>query len=606
MSAIAGIIGVKTESSVLEGMLTTMQRRGPDARGIYQHEDCTLLHTQLKVIDDQTGKQPMTYSWEGEDYVIIYDGELYNTQELRNELSAYGHVFATRTDTEVVLHSYVRWGDGCLEKLNGIFAFAVWHCKEQRLFLARDRIGVKPLFYSNAGWGFCFASEIKTILSHPAINAQLDRNGIAQIFLLGPGRIPGSGILRGIDELKPGCYGEYSNGSWSWKRYWRLTDAPHEDSFEKTAEIVRFLVSDAVKRQMVADVPLGTFLSGGLDSSIVSAVAAQEYARAGKCLSTFSVSYLDHEKYFQPGRFQPNSDDMYIDIMQKYIGSQHHTTILSPEDLTEVIDAATRARDLPGMGDVDFSLFAFGSHVASKVKVAISGECADEIFGGYPWYRDPDIRVKEGFPWAQNTSYRASFIQPEYLNQLDPQEYVMDHYRTTIHDSDILPGTARLDRRMKEMVNLNFDWFMQTLLDRNDRMSMYCGLEVRVPFCDYRIAEYLYCVPWRYKDHNGREKGLLRYAMDGLLPQEVLYRKKSPFPKTYDPRYADLVTQMLRGVMNDPSSPILQIANKSALIQLMETELEWPWYGQLMKRPQTIAYMLQINRWMQMYNIEVI
>ena len=182
----------------------------------------------------------------------------------------------------------------------------------------------------------------------------------------------------------------------------------------------------------------------------------------------------------------------------------------------------------------------------------------------------------------------------------------MDHYRTTIHDSDILPGTARLDRRMKEMVNLNFDWFMQTLLDRNDRMSMYCGLEVRVPFCDYRIAEYLYCVPWRYKDHNGREKGLLRYAMEGLLPQEVLYRKKSPFPKTYDPRYADLVTLMLRGVMNDPSSPILQIVNKSALIQLMETELEWPWYGQLMKRPQTIAYMLQINRWMQMYNIEVV
>ena len=606
MSAIAGVIGIETPQGVAKAMLATMKKRGPDGQGIYQREDCMLLHTRLAIIDLEGGKQPMRCSWGGEDYVIIYNGELYNTQELRRELQAMGHAFETASDTEVVLHAYAQWAEQCLEKFNGIFAFAIWHSKARRLFLARDRIGVKPLFYTHAKWGFCFASEIKTILAHPSAKPQLDWEGVTQILLLGPGRIPGSGVFRNISELMPGCYGVYDEGKWSWRRYWRLKDAPHEDCFEETAEKVRCLVTDAIKRQLVSDVPVGTFLSGGLDSSIICAIAAEKFAQVGKTLHTFSVSYQDHEKYFQPGKFQPNSDDIYIDIMRRYIKSCHHTTVLSPENLVEAIDQSTLARDLPGMGDVDFSLYAFGGDVSQTVKVAVSGECADEIFGGYPWYRDPDIRAREGFPWAQNASYRASYIQPEFLQHLDPLEYVMDHYRTTIHNSDIIPGTNRIERRMKEMVNLHFDWFMQTLLDRNDRMSAYSGIEARVPFCDYRIAEYLYRVPWEFKDHDHREKGLLRYAMEGLLPHEILHRKKSPFPKTHDPQYSDLVSQLLRSVIDDPSSPILQIVNKNALIDLLSAEFNCPWYGQLMQRPQTIAYMLQINRWMQLYQVEII
>jgi asparagine synthase (glutamine-hydrolysing) len=254
------------------------------------------------------------------------------------------------------------------------------------------------------------------------------------------------------------------------------------------------------------------------------------------------------------------------------------------------------------MADVDFSLLAFCGRIREDVKVALSGECADEIFGGYPWYRDPQVRSYVGFPWAQNTDYRASFLHPRYRN-VDAEAFVLDHYLGTVGGADILPGTDPAERRMKEMVNLNQQWFMQTLLDRKDRMSMYHGLEVRVPFCDHRIAEYLYGVPWEFKDHEGREKGLLRAAMEGILPQEVLWRKKSPYPKTWDPRYLSLVSNALKDVIADPNAPLLQVVSREALERLLHAEFTWPWYGQLMKLPQTVAYFLQMDFWLRHYEI---
>ena len=356
---------------------------------------------------------------------------------------------------------------------------------------------------------------------------------------------------------------------------------------------------------MVSDVPIGTFLSGGLDSSLISAIASKEMADRGEQLKTFSVDYKNSNLHFVPGKFQPSSDNVYIQIMQKYLDTDHQWTVLTPDDLIEVLEESTFARDLPGMADVDFSLTAFCKRIRQKVKVALSGECADEIFGGYPWYRDPEVRTLDGFPWAQNTMHRASFLQSWVKEKVEPAGFVSDHYQRTINESDVLPGTDPLERRMKQMVNLNFRWFMQTLLDRKDRMSMNCGLEVRVPFCDYRIAEYLYGVPWEFKDYQGREKGLLRFAMSDMLPNEILHRKKSPYPKTYDPKYMTLVSQRLTDLMADKNAPIFQFVRKEALMDLLECEYAWPWYGQLMKVPQTIAYMLQIDCWMRHYKVQL-
>ena len=604
MCGIAGMIGPAADGSVYENILKTMTRRGPDGHGMYKKDACVLLHARLAVIDPEGGKQPMILDWQGERFVLIYNGELYNTRQLRRELERCGHSFRGHSDTEVVLHAYAQWGSDCLYRLNGIFALAVWEENTKQLFLARDRIGVKPLFYSETPEGLVFGSEIKTVLACPWVKPVLDREGAAQILLLGPGRMPGSGVFHGIRELEPGCAACYQAGKLKVTRYWKLTDREHNQTFDETVESVRYLVEDAIKRQMVSDVPLGTFLSGGLDSSIITAVCARERAEEGEKLDTFSVDYEGNDRNFVPGKFQPNSDTEYIRLMAGHLGTDHHWTVLTPEDLTDSLKEATVARDLPGMADVDFSLFAFCRQVRKEVTVVLSGECADEIFGGYPWYRDPEVRASDGFPWAQNTLQREALMAPNLRSQMNPAEYIHHQYLQTCQESDILPESDPEDRRMKEMVNLNFRWFMQTLLDRKDRMSMYHSLEVRVPFCDYRIAEYLYAVPWRYKDHGGVEKGLLRTAVKGLVPDEILWRKKSPYPKTFDPRYRELIAYRLRLLLEDAHAPVWYLVDRNQARELLISEHLWPWYGQLMKGPQTMAYLLQIDFWLRHYGIQ--
>lgn len=608
MCGIAGIIdwqgGTNQREAALK-MQATLRRRGPDQEGLYADGPASLAHTRLSVVDLEHGRQPMRLTHAGETYILLYNGELYNTEELRRELRGLGHAFEGHSDTEVLLHAYAQWHEDCVTRFNGIFAFAVWEPGRKRLFIARDRIGVKPFFYCRQGGCFRFASELKALLAHPGMRAHIDGQAVAELMFIGPGRTPGYGVFSGIEELPPaGCGFLDAEGLRCW-RYWSLEDREHTDSFEQTVETVRGLVTDAIQRQLVSDVPVGTFLSGGLDSSILSAVADRHFQGAGQRLQTFSVDYRDNDRYFHASKFQPNSDRPYIERMNAHLKAAHHDVVLETPELVEALFEAVDARDLPGMADVDASLLLFCRAVKRHVTVALSGECADEIFGGYPWYRDPEIRAREGFPWAQSTQYRAGFVREEFLRDFPAQEYVDARYQATLAAASILPQTAPEERRMRQMMRLNLDWFMQTLLDRKDRMSMYSGLEVRVPFCDYRIAEYLYAVPWEMKDFQGKEKGLLRTAMAGLLPEEVLWRKKSPYPKTHHPAYLRAVRERLRDLLADPNAPVLQIARKDALEKLLTTETQTPWYGQLMTTPQTIAYFLQMDYWMRKYNIAV-
>lgn len=611
MCAIAGQIGFEGQlqennGQLYRNMLETMGHRGPDQRGIYTDDQAALLHARLSVVDLTGGRQPMALFWAGEDYILIYNGELYNTEEVRRELSNLGHSFSSHSDTLVLLHAYAEWGEGCLEKLNGIFAFAVWEKRARRLFLARDRVGVKPLFFCRNAAGLLFASEIKTLLCHPAVQPEIDRKGLAEILLIGPGRTPGCGVFRGIEEVKPGFCGYYTPEGLRLHPYWQLTEEEHLESFADTVAHVRFLVKDSIQRQLISDVPVCTFLSGGLDSSLISALADERLAAQGKELHTFSVDYAENEKYFTAGKFQPERDERYIGIMNQALRAQHHRVVLQSEELADALYDAVDARDLPGMADVDASLLLLCREMKKTATVGLSGECADELFGGYPWYRDPDIRARQGFPWAQSTVWRASFLREDILRGLFPEEYVAKRYEDTVSLAHPLPSDAPIDRRMREMFQLNFHWFMQTLLDRKDRMSMACGFEVRVPFCDHRLAQYLYNVPWKFKDYKDHEKGLLRQAMEGVLPEAVLWRKKSPYPKTHHPAYLKIVSQRLRDVLSDPQSPLLQVASREALTGLLTAERAIPWYGQLMTVPQTIAYMLQIDYWLRRYQIRLV
>lgn len=590
----------------LKRMQAVLSNRGPDQQGMYQDTHCAMAHTRLAVIDVERGKQPMTRQTATETYTLVYNGELYNTPELREELQKEGAVFTTHCDTEVVLQAYLHWGAACTERFNGIFAFAVWEQQAQRLFLARDRIGVKPLFYAEIPGGLVFASEIKALLQHPAVPHTIDKHGIAQILLLGPGRSASCGVFQTIKEVKRAHCGYATETGISLAPYWKLQAKPHTDNMEQTIEQVRELVKDAATRQMVSDVPIGTFLSGGLDSSLLSSLANQVLKKRGEVLHTFSVDYKDNDRYFQKSHFQPNSDPDYIRAMMDYLQCQHHWTVLDTPQLAAALIPAMQARDLPGMVDVDSSLYLFCGAIKEQVTVALSGECADELFGGYPWYRDPNIRERDGFPWAQSTDYRMQFLREEFAEQIDGAAFVSQAYQETIQQADTLPEDSPLERRMRQMMLLNLDWFMQTLLDRKDRMSMANALEVRVPFCDYRIAEYLYNVPWEMKEYKGYEKGLLRAAMQDYLPEKVLWRKKSPYPKTHNPNYLQAVRAMLAAILQDPKAPLFQLVKREAIEQLLLQPSGVQWYGQLMAYPQTIAYFVQMNAWLQAYDVKIV
>ncbi len=609
MCGIAGVIDYKNpidpQDKTYREMKDTLTNRGPDDEGMYFSRHSGLFHKRLSVVDPLLSRQPMTLHYKDETYTIVYNGELYNTAELKKHLSDCGFIFKTTGDTEVVLTAYMAYKEKCLNLFNGIFAFAVWHEKEEKLFFARDMMGVKPFFYSLSDSFFSFASSVPALLKHPAIPKTISASSVAEIMLLGPGRTPGGAVFTHIKELPRGCWGTFSSAGFKCEEYFTLTDTPHPYSFEETADKVKYLVTDSITRQTVSDVKLGCFLSGGLDSSIISAVVSDLYKSQGKTLDTFSVAYKDNNKHFKASHFQPDSDEKYIEMMVKHTGTNHHEIILDTNDIISALYPVVDEKGLPSMADVDSSLLAFCKEIKKSVTVALSGECADEIFGGYPWFRDKDIREKQGFPWAQNTAYRKEFISPSLLEKI-PKNYVDEKYRLALKDVSLLPNLPPTEKRMREMFVLNIDHFMQTLLMRKDACSMASSLEVRVPFCDRRITELLYSTPWEFKDYKGREKGLLRYAVRDILPPEVLWRKKSPYPKTHNPNYLSALREIFSTILSDKDNPIWDIVNIEKAATLLYEENSLPWYGQLMTTPQTIAYFIQLEYWIRKFNVNLI
>ena len=608
-----GIIGwmnwernLEKEGAILENMVGTMAARGPDASGIYLSPHAALGHRRLSVVDPQNGAQPMIRHKGDYDCVITYNGELYNTLELRRELESKGHIFQTNCDTEVLLVAYMEWGTSCVERCNGIFAFAIWDEAKQILFLARDRIGVKPLFYTLGSSGFLFGSELKALLAHPGIKPQVDREGLAEIFMIGPARTPGQGIFRGIAELKPGHSMVYSRKGIEIDQYWSLKSMPHRDDFDTTVSKVRELLEDIVKRQLVADVPVCTLLSGGLDSSALTALACRSYPGD---IHTYSVDYLDNDRYFTASTFQPNDDAPWVRRVSDFFGTTHHNIILDTPELAGSLPAAMIARDLPGMADIDTSLYLFCREIKKGATVALSGECADEVFGGYPWfYRDEMIHAKT-FPWAPKSDVRMEWLAPGLIDEINPLRYAQERYYQALGEVPALEGEDFQSARMREIFYLTLTRWMPTLLDRKDRMSMAFGLEVRVPFCDHRLVEYVWNVPWHMKNYQSREKGLLRHALTGILPDDVLWRRKSPYPKTHNPSYLNAVRHWILQILDDSSSPLLNVINVEKVRSLAQGEdniTHVPWFGQLMSRPQLFAYLIQADTWLRQYQVEIV
>ncbi len=592
---------INNSDEIISRMSLTLSRRGPDQIGQWQDNNAVLLHRRLSVVDLSNGRQPMYRSYGDKEYIITYNGELYNTEDLRNSLILLGYKFTEKSDTEVLLTSYIEWGENCVDRLNGIYAFVIYDKSNKKLFMARDRAGVKPLFYAFLNNTILFGSEIKTILANPYIAPEINKESIAEVFLIGPGRTMGKTPFSNIFELCPGECATFNEDGLKKRQYWKLSAQAHTDSFEETAEKLRYLICDSIKRQLVSDVPLCSFLSGGLDSSIITAVASKNFGN--ETLNTYSVDYTDNDKYFSATAFQPNSDSDYISLVSESAGTNHHTVYINNIDLAKALKDATIARDLPCMADVDSSLLLFCREVKKTNTVALSGECADEIFGGYPWFRNEKVLWKEDFPWSGNVPLKAQFIKQGLLD-FDPYDYVHQKYLDTVNSVDYLTTDSKMDRRIREITLLNVNWFMQGLLDRKDRMSMYSGLEVRVPFCDHRILEYAYNIPWEFKNYQSREKGLVREAFSYILPDEIIWRKKSPYPKTHNPIYLGEVKKMFLEILEDKNAPIRNFANLSMLEEFARTDgamFDVPWYGQLMNTPQIYAYLYSINYWLKTY-----
>ncbi|WP_037577702.1 asparagine synthase (glutamine-hydrolyzing) [Phaeacidiphilus oryzae] len=624
MCGIAGWVGYASDHTaptqtgsargVIDEMTETMACRGPDASGVWLDRHVALGHRRLAVIDLDGGRQPMTVEADGRTVLATtYSGEIYNYRELRAELAALGHRFRTASDTEVCLHAYLEWGEAFTERLNGMYAFALWDPRSEELLLVRDRMGIKPLYYLPTQDGVLFGSEPKAILAHPDVKAVVDSEGLAE--LLSFTKTPGHGVYRGMRELKPGHTLRVRRGQLTERRYWGLESTEHTDSRERTVAHVRELLDDIVARQLIADVPLCTLLSGGLDSSVITALAARGLASEGNGpVRSFSVDFVGQTENFRPDALRGTPDGPYAHALAEHVAADHSDIVLSVEDLMDRRHRAAvlRARDLPiGLGEADTSLYLLFRAIRRQTTVALSGESADEVFGGYAWFHDPEAVRSDTFPWLHairggfgghvepdgtRPLPREGLFAPGLLSSLDLAGYQDARYREALAEVPRLPGETGLAARMREIGYLHLTRFVQILLDRKDRTSMATGLEVRVPFCDHRLVQYVFNTPWELKTFDGREKSLLRAAARDVLPDSVAERVKSPYPSTQDPRFGEAVREELRDTLADRSAPVRELLDVPAAERAVA---ELP--GELLRNAGELV--LGMNEWLRTYDV---
>jgi asparagine synthase (glutamine-hydrolysing) len=604
-----GIVGwvdfarsLPSERAAAEAMTATMTCRGPDAGGVWASEHALIGHRRLAVVDLPGGVQPMSDSGT----VLTFSGEIYNFRELRSELEGYGHAFLTRSDTEVLLRAWLQWGEDCLPRLNGMFAFAIWDGTREELFLARDRLGVKPLCFARTPDGVLFGSEPKAVLAHPGFRAELDADGIAELLAPIGTRTPGHGIYRGLSEVRPGYLVRVSRAGLTSRAYWELGAWPHADDEAATVSRVRELLTDIVDRQLVADVPLCTLLSGGLDSSALTALAARALERDGRGqLDTFSVDFPRSQDGFQPDRFRPSHDEPFAQQVARHTGTRHSTIMLDAAELTAAAHLPRRAHDLPVAGDMYTSMYLLFRGLRERSTVALSGESADEVFGGYAWYHNPAMLAAPTFPWVAGSW--APVLRPEVDAAVRLDERAAQRYADAQAEVPRLPGEDAAGQRIREVLYHGLTRWLPLLLDRKDRLSMAVGLEVRVPFCDHRLVEYVFNVPWSLKQVGGIEKGLLRRAAADLLPPEIVARRKSIYPASADPAYAHAVQDQMRDLLSQPGAPLFEILEHGKLATAFTADPALPGLMGIQPSPWApAAFLLDVNAWLTEYHVELV
>jgi len=567
-----------------------------------------LVDNEQGFIDVLSNEETKVYKYNGKTYVITYDGEIYNKDEIRNSLLARGNYLDSDSEEEIVLKSYITWKDGCLEKFEGVFSLGIWEVESRKLFLARDPIGAKSLFYSILNNGIVFANHIKYLLKDNTVKPEITYEGITELLLLGPSRRGTSAILKNILQLEPGNYLECYNDNLKITKYAGFEAYENKEEFESVVDNIRDIVMDSVLKQYSGENEVCTLLSGGLDSSIVTAVVADAVKHKGERLKTFSVDYEGNDVYFKSNDFQPNPDGEWINKMVEFLDAEHTTMKLSNEALADNLRQAMLLRGFPGMGDIDTSLMLFCKGISKYAKVGLGGECADEVFGGYPWFHKKELSDSNFFPWIRSIEERKEYINNEITENFDVVRFAREIYSEELAKVPKLYSDTEEEKKIREVGYLTYRWFLPVLLERQDKMTRISEFKIRAPFCNFRLMKYVYNVPWEYRIHGNMEKGLLRYAFKDLLPEEVTYRKKSPYPKTYNPGYTSLIVNQFTNIIKDNNSPILEILDRDNVMKLTENsdEIIRPWFGQLMKGPQVMAFFIQVNEWLKEYKIKIV
>ncbi|MBD2255422.1 asparagine synthase (glutamine-hydrolyzing) [Nostoc parmelioides FACHB-3921] len=608
-----GIIGwvsfmrqLNEHRNVLEAMTQTQFLRGPDAGGIWIDGHAGLGHRRLSILDLEGGMQPMTAATSEGDVALSYSGEAYNFQELREELVARGQSFHTRSDTEVVLRGYLEWGEGIASRLNGMFAFAIWDTRLERLVLIRDRMGIKPLYYYPTEDGVLFGSEPKAILANPLAQKVVDLDGFRELFSFT--QTPGSALWAGMHEVLPGSVVTVDRAGIQQRRYWSLESNAHLDDQDTTIHHVRALLDDIVRRQLVSDVPRCVLLSGGLDSSVVTALASAHLKQSGEQVRSFAVDFTDQTKNFVPDDIYTSPDAPYAWEVAEHVGSRHESILLDNASLADmdVRRKVIEARDSPlSLGDKDTSLYLLFQSIRRHSTVALSGESADEIFGGYSWMHQPEVQKADTFPWMAVflTGAKAQVsdrFNADLTSALDLPGYIKDQYASAVAEVGHFDGESPHEHRMRVIIYLHLTRFVRMLLERKDRISMAVGLEVRVPYCDHRLVEYVYGVPWALKTFDGREKSLLRAATADILPQSVLHRVKSPYPSTQSPAYARVLMKQARDLLAS-NGPVLDLIDRNWLMNITKQNSD----ALDLAARNGIERALDLSIWLDMYKPEL-
>ncbi|CAM3347472.1 asparagine synthase-related protein [Hydrogenibacillus schlegelii] len=491
------------------------------------------------------------------------------------------------------------------------FAVVAWDPAQQTLFLARDPLGYRPVWGYRHANTLLFASDPAALFAHPAFRPRLGPEGLNVLFALGPYRPPEHGLLEDVFQLRPGTYRLENPAGTKRGIYWSLAGLPPLERPVKTEEAVEAvlpLLRAAVRRAAGGDVT-AAFLSGGLDSSALVALLAEIVPRP---VETFSVEYEDNERFFRPTATVPERDTPYIGEMVRHAKSRHTTVVLDADALLGALERSLWARGLPGMADIDAALILFAEAVAQSRRAVLSGEGADELFGGYPWTFDPEARALAAFPWAKNIDRRLQYLRPDVRAVLAPDAYLRASWQETL--LELAPpaalralqatpdgGPEAEEARLRLLGYVNLTRWGTVLLERKDRMTRLFGIDARLPFLDRPLVEAVWRLPWSLKVAGGRPKALLREALAGIVPASIRARRKSPFPKTFHPRFAEGVRALAEARLRTPEAPLWTWIDRDAFARLIATfpnPEPFPWFGQLLDAPGWVAYLLAVDRWL--------